>query len=106
MLAPVQFQQTVRHLWLHLLATTEAVAPNRTFGAAGVDSGGDGATQKVLVNATSTEGGWPTAIKVSVTLPLLYLSLSYVGSHVMVMDLIRCVLTRGLAMLQQGPVWP
>ena len=93
--APLQFQQTVRQLWLHLLVTTDAVAPKRTFAASGVDIGGDGATQKVLVNAMSTEGGWPTAIKVSVTLPLLYLSLVYVGSHVMVMDLIRYVLTMG-----------
>lgn len=75
---------------------TGAVATNKAYVVAGVDRGScDGTTQeRTLVSARSMEGRLPSAMKVSVTLPLLYLSLAYVGNHVMVMDLVRCVLTR------------
>lgn len=80
--------------------TTDAVALKRMSTEAVVDRSDDGTPQeKTLVNARSMEGGRPSAMKVSVTLPLLYLGLVYVGSHVMVMDLIRCVLTETVGVL-------
>ena len=44
-------------------------------------------------DARIMEGKVPCAMKVSATLPLLYLSLVYVGNHTMVMDLVRYVVT-------------
>ena len=77
------------------------MALQKISAAAVVDRFDDGASQeKALVDARSMEGGRPSAVKVSVTLPLLYLSLVYVGSHVMVMDLVRCVLTKAVGALQ------
>lgn len=75
---------------------TGAVATSEASVVDGGDRGGcDGTTQeRTSVNARSKKGRLPSAMKVSVTLPLLYLSLVYVGNHVMAMDLVRCVLTR------------